>query len=206
MGDVLAEQAQDAAGLVADHLHAAQKRGLFVQRLAVPAAEGGGHTERAILYKGVAAGVPGGVAPGLGHGAQAAGGEAGGVRLAPHQLFAGKLHDGGAVLHGAHKAVVLFAGDAGEGLEPVGIVGGALFHGPVTHDAGHHVGQLDVQRLALLHGGLEAAVGGCGQALFHHVLVEHQRAIDLFCVGRCHWFSSSLRCAALGGRGAGVCP
>ena len=189
MGHVLAEQLQNAAGLVAHRLHAAQQGGLFVQGFARPAAKGGGDAQRAVLHKGVAGGVPGGVATGLGGGPQAAGGEAGSVRLAPHQLLAGKLHDGGAVLHGADEAVVLFAGDAGEGLEPVGVVGGALLDGPVPHEAGHHVGQFDVQGLALLQGGLQALVGGGGQPLLHHMLVEHQRAVHFLRIRMGHvWF------------------
>ena len=68
--------------------------------------------------------VPGGVAPGVVGGAQAAGGEGGGVRLAHDQLLAGELEQGLAVLRGGEEGVVLLGGDAGEGLEPVGVVGG----------------------------------------------------------------------------------
>ena len=67
--------------------------GLFVQHLAAVGTEGGGNVEGVPLDKGVRGGVPSGVAPGLKGGAQAAGGEGGGVRFTLDQLFAGKLHD-----------------------------------------------------------------------------------------------------------------
>lgn len=49
-----------------------------------------GDAQGLILDKGVAGGVPGGIAPGLGGGPQPAGGEAGGVRLAYDQLLGPK--------------------------------------------------------------------------------------------------------------------
>ena len=76
-------------------------------------AERGGDAQGAVLDEGVGGGVPGGVAPGLKGGAQAAGGEAGRVRLALDQLLAGKLHDDPAVVRRGDEAVVLFGRDAG---------------------------------------------------------------------------------------------
>ena len=182
---VLAEQLQHLAGLVGDGLHRAQQRGLFVQCLAGVGAERGGDAQRIVLHESVAGGVPGGVAAGLGGGAQAAGGEGGGVRLTLDELLAGKLHDGGAVRLGADKAVMLLTGDAGQRLEPVGVVGGALLNGPALHDAGHDVGDLKVQRLALLNRRLEALVGRAGQTLAHLMLVEDFAAVK-FHNGCCH--------------------
>ena len=101
--NVLAKQFQDAHRLVGQGVHGAQQRGLFVQRLAGVADKRGGDAQYVILYKGIAGGVPGGVAAGLGRGAQAAGGEGGGVRLAADQLLAGELHNGGAIPKGLTK-------------------------------------------------------------------------------------------------------
>ena len=189
---VLAEQVQHLAGLIGDGLHGAQQRGLFVQRLAGVGAEGGGDAQNVILHKGVGGGVPGGVAAGLTGGAQAAGGEGGGVRLALDELLAGELHDGGAVRLGADKTVMLLAGDAGERLEPVGVMGGALLDGPALHDAGHHVGDLDVQRLALFNGGLEALVSGAGEPFAHLMIVKDFAAVE-FHNGCCHTSYSFIR-------------
>ena len=128
IGDLgVAEQAEDAHGLPVDSLHRAEEGGLFIQRLTAERAEGGGDAQGAVLDKGVGGGVPGGIAPGLEGGPQAAGGEAGGVRLADNQLLAGEFHDDMAVVGGGDEAVMLLGGDAGHGLEPMRIVGGALF-------------------------------------------------------------------------------
>ena len=107
--NILAEQLQDADGLTGQCVHGAQQGGLFVQCLAGVADESGGDAQHVILHESVAGGVPCGVAAGLAGGTQAAGGEGGSIGLAAHQLLAGELHDGGAVAHGAHKAVVLLS-------------------------------------------------------------------------------------------------
>ena len=80
---------------------------------------------------------------------------------------------------------MLLTGDAGQRLEPVGVVGGALLNGPALHDAGHDVGDLKVQRLALLNRRLEALVGRAGQTLAHLMLVEDFAAVK-FHNGCCH--------------------
>ena len=80
---------------------------------------------------------------------------------------------------GRDKAVVLFAGGAGQRLEPVGVMGGALLDGPAFHHAGHDVRHVQIQRLALLDGSLQALVGRAGQTLAHLMLVEDFAAVDL---------------------------
>ena len=77
--------------------------------------------------------VPGGVAAGLEGGAQAAGGEAGSVGLALHQLGAGEVEDHPAAAVRRHERIVLLGGESGQGLEPVGVVRGAVLDGPVLH-------------------------------------------------------------------------
>ena len=39
----------------------------------------------------------------------------------------------------ADKCVMFFCGDAGKGLEPVGVMGGAVFNSPVLHGFGNHI-------------------------------------------------------------------
>ena len=123
--------------------------------------------------------VPRGVAAGLEGGAEAAGREARGVRLALHQLGAGEVEDHAAVAVGAHERVVLLGGQAGERLEPVGVVGGAVLDGPVLHRGGHHVGHLRVERLAGVDGAEEALEDLLGEALAHHAPGEDVGAVDL---------------------------
>ena len=92
-----AEELEDAQGLLRERLHRAEQRRLLVERLAGPRAEGGRDDERRAVGvledEGGAGRVPGGVAAGLERGADAAGGEAGGVGLALDQLLAAELGD-----------------------------------------------------------------------------------------------------------------
>ena len=177
--DMLAEQRQHALSLLVDGAHGAQQRGFLVKRLAGVAAEGGGDAQHLVLDERVAGGVPRRVAAGLEGCAQAAGREAGGVGLALDKLLAGEAHDGAAVAGGIEEAVVLLGGDAGKGLEPMRIVRGSLFNGPFLHGMGDDVGDLKVQRLALLDGLHQVFVRCRWQSLLHRVLVEHHRAVDL---------------------------
>ena len=68
----IAEQTQDAQGLAVEGLHGAQQGRLLVQGLAAVGAEGRGDAQGLPLDEGIGGGVPGGVAPGLKGGAQAA--------------------------------------------------------------------------------------------------------------------------------------
>ena len=142
IGRVVAEQIEHAASLGLDGLHGAQKRRLLVERLAGVAAEGRGDAEHLVLDEGVGGGIPRGVAAGLEGGAQAAGGEAGGVGLALDELLAGEGHDGAAVIGGIDEAVVLLGGDARQRLEPVSVMGSALLDGPLLHGMGDDVGHV----------------------------------------------------------------
>ena len=169
---MLAEEGHDALGLVAYGSHGAQKRGLLVERFTVIADERRGDAQDVVLDEGRARGVPGGVAACLERGAQAAGGEARRVGLALDQFLAGEGHDGRAVAAGVQERVVLLARDAGEGLEPVGVVRGALLNGPFLHSMGDDVGHLDVEGLALLKRPHERLVGHLGELLLHDLLAE----------------------------------
>ena len=176
---ILAEQLQDTDGLTGQCVHGTQQGSLFIQSLAGVADECGGDAQHIILDEGVAGGVPCGVAAGLAGSAQAAGGEGGSIGFAAHQLLAGELHNGGTVAHRADKAIVLLAGDAGQGLEPVGLMGGTQLHSPALHHAGNDVCHLDVQRSTLVQGVLQALVGSAGQTLLHNVLIKDLAAVDL---------------------------
>ena len=182
-GDLLdggvSEEAQDAHCLTAHCLHGPQQRRFFVQRLAGPGTEHRGNVKCAVFDEGEGGGVPGGVAPGFKGGPQAAGGEGGGVRLAPDQLLAGELHDDPALLHRRDEAVVLFRGVAGHGLEPVGEVGGAPLDGPVLHGVGNAVGDGGVQRGAVGDALLPGGIDSGREALLHGAFVKDHAAEEL---------------------------
>ena len=164
---------QKAQRLPVEGVHTAQQGGLFIQRFAGVAAEGGGDVQAVILDESGAGGVPGGVAPGLKGGAQAAAGEAAGIRLALDELPPGKDHDD-ALPRGGEEAVVLFGGDTGHGLEPVGKMGGAVIQRPCLHHVGDDIGHGGIQRLPGAYDLPQAAVGIVGQALLLYRIVKNK--------------------------------
>ena len=173
---LVAEELQNPEGLLVQGLHGPQQGGLFVQSLAAIGAESRGDAEGVALDEGVGGGVPGGVAAGLKGGAKTAGGEGRGVRLALDQLLAGELHDDAAVGRRGDEAVVLLGGDAGEGLEPVGEMGGAVLYGPVPHGGGHGVGHVGVQHGSLVNGLFQGIVNAGGQLSPHDTVIKNQTA------------------------------
>ena len=179
------EEPQDAHRLAAHLIHGAEEGGLLVQGLAGVGAEHRGDAEGGVLDEGEGRGVPGGVAPGLEGGTQAAGGEGGGVGLAAYQLLAGELHHDLAPAVRRDEGVVLLGGDAGHGLEPVGEVGAALLRGPLLHGLGDLVGDGEVQGSALGDAALPGGVGRGGETLSHRILVEDQAAEELGKFFRC---------------------
>ena len=80
---------------------------------------------------------------------------------------------------------MLLTGDAGQRLEPVGVVGGTQLHGPALHHAGHNVCHLNVQRSTLVQGVLQALISCARQALLHHMFVKDLAAVDFHNI-RCH--------------------
>ena len=126
------------------------------------------------LDKSVGGGVPGGVASCLEGGAETAGGEGGGIGFALYELLARKFHNYFAVTHGGDEAVVLFGGDAGQGLEPVGEVSGALFDRPLLHSLGDHVEDGEVKGSAVVDGTLHSGVGLGGETFLHSGVAEYK--------------------------------
>ena len=61
----------------------------------------------------------------------------------------------------------------------MGVVGGALFHGPVLHGVGHRVGHVQIQVLALVDGFPQGLVHIFGQPFLHDVIVKHRAAKEL---------------------------
>ena len=71
---------------------------------------------------------------------------------------------------------MLFRRDAGHGLEPVGVVGGALFQRPCLHCVCHCVCHVYVQWFSGADSVLEGGVSLAAHALRHGAVAEHQLA------------------------------
>ncbi len=180
-GGVVAEQLERAQRAAGERVHRAQQRDLVVERLTRPRRERGRDAQdravRVLEHEGRRRRIPGGVAARLEGGADAAGRERRGVRLALDQLLARELGDGVAVARGGVEGVVLLGGHAGQRLEPVREVGGAALHRPFLHGGGDGVGERGLEQRARLERLLELLVDGLGQALAldggrEHVLAE----------------------------------
>ncbi len=175
-----AEELQDADRLLRERLHRPQERRLLVERLTGPAHERGRNDERRAVGRHEeprrAGRIPRRVAARLEGGPHAARREARRVRLALDQFLAAELGDGAAVGRGRQERVVLLGGDAGQRLEPVRVVRGAVLDGPVLERAGDDVGDRGLDRLALGHRAPQRAVHVLGQTGALRLVVERQRA------------------------------
>ena len=163
----VAEQLQNAQALLVDSLHGTQQRRFFVERLAAVGTECGRDIEHMILDERERGRIPCRVAPRFKRGAQAAGGEAGRIRLALDEFLAGKLHNHAAVCGRRNERVMLFRRDAGHGLEPVGKMRCAEFDSPVLHGIGHDVSRSQIEPLALMNGSINVLEYLFRQLLLH---------------------------------------
>ena len=159
---VHAEESEHALGLLLEGDLGTEQRRLLVERLAGVRDEGGGDAEDLVLDERGAHGVPHGVAAGLEGGTKSAGGEARRVGLALDELLAREGHEHGAVVARSDETVVLLGGDAGQGLEPVREVRRTVLECPFLHRVRDFVGDVEVERLAVLDHVHELLVGGLG--------------------------------------------
>ena len=192
LGLRVAEQVQNADGLLAQRLHGTQQRGLVIERLA-----GIGHKDRRdaqdrtaghFLHEGRGRHVPGRIAAGIMCGAQTAGGEGGRIRLAHDELLARQVQDLLAVLvRRGEKRIVLLRRDARERLEPVGVVRGALLNGPFHHGLGHDIRRGHGDLTAVLDHAHDLRIDLLRQTLLHDGSAEY---IFPKIFGYLHWNSS----------------
>ena len=74
---------------------------------------------------------------------------------------------------------MLLGRDAGERLEPVRVVRGALLERPLLHGVGDLVGDVEVEGLALLDDLRELLVRRLGETFLHDLVGEQQAAVLL---------------------------
>ena len=178
-----AEQFQDAYCLRGERFHRAQQRRLLVERFTGPADERGRDDQRraGVIHQqpGRAGRVPRGVAARLERAAHAAGREARRVGLALDQFLAGELRDRAALGRGREKRVVLLGGDAGQRLEPVRVVRGAVFDRPVLDRRGDGVGDRGIELFTVRDGAAQGFVRGLRKTGPLHLVVEHEAPENL---------------------------
>ena len=173
----IAENMENLDCLLAQGLHRAQQRGLFIQGFSPVGAEGCGNVKGAVFNKSRGSRIPCGIASGFKGSPQSPGGKTGGVRFPFYQFLSGKIHDDLTVFRGSNKAVVLFSGEAGHRLEPVGEMGGAVFHCPLFHSYGYGIRHLQFQVGAVLNGFFQSFINIFGKLIPHDFVIKYQAPI-----------------------------
>ena len=169
----VSEKSENTKSLRADSIHRAQKRRFRVKRLSRIRAKGGGNIKSSVLYEGVRAGVPRGVASRLKGSAKSARGEGGSVRLALDKLLARELHNYSAVSVRRKEGVVLLGGKSRQRLEPMRIVRSALLYCPFLHCGGDGACYRRVYSFARSDSLAQGLVNILGQALAHNVVIKY---------------------------------
>ena len=167
-----AEEAEQGDRFAADGFHGTEQRSLFVECLAVVAAECGRNAECAVLDEGVGGGVPCGVAAGFESRAETAARERAGVGLAFDELLAAELHYHAAVVGGGDEGIVFFGGETRHGLEPVSEMRDSLFDRPVLHRICDDICRFKGQRTVVFATVFELTIGVFGQPFAHDLVVE----------------------------------
>ena len=134
------EELAHGNGCIVYGLEGLLERGLIVQCFSGVGNEDGGDAQGVVLDEYGGGRIPGGVAAGFEGGADTAVGEGGGVGLLLNQGFAVELLNHAAFSVGVQEGVVFLCGALGEGLEPVGDMGGAVLQRPYLHAFGYFVG------------------------------------------------------------------
>ena len=71
---------------------------------------------------------------------------------------------------------MLLRRDPGQGLEPMGKVGGTMFHGPVLHSVRYSIGHFIIQAAAFVDRLFQRGVDLVGKPCFHDTVVKDQTA------------------------------
>ena len=178
-----AEQLQDAQGLRRQRFHRTEQRRLLVERFTGPADERGRNDQRraGVIHQQPrrAGRVPCGVAARFERAAHAAGREGRRVGLALNQFLAGELGDRAAFGRGREKRVVLLGGDAGQRLEPVRVVRGAMFDRPVLDGRGDGVRDRGIELVTVRDGATQGLISGLRKTGPLHLVVEHEAPENL---------------------------
>ena len=165
---LFAEQIDHAGCGGGDCLDGFEQRILLVERFAVIGYEYGRDAEDVVLDEYRAGHIPVCIAACLEGCAQAAARETGRIRFSLDEIFSGEMRHGFAGAVRIDECVMLFGSGAGQRLEPVGVMGCAVFQCPALHGVRDGIGGLTVKRPLIGNGFLQRKINRLGQTFLHH--------------------------------------
>ncbi len=189
---------QQLRGAGGQGLIAPEQSGFFVESISVVADEDRGNAKGAgsadLSKENWRSRIPCGISACLEGGAHSSRREAGGVWFGLDQLGSREPLDGVTGAIQREEGVVLLSGGSGLRLEPVAVVGDAVFHRPLFHGMCEGVGHFDIELLAGLSGGHEALEDIVRQLLLHLLQAEGVHAevignlqeVSVVVRGECH--------------------
>ena len=178
------------------HIHSmegAQQGSLVVEGLTAIRDEDGGNTECVVDDEDRRSGVPGRIAAGLESGTDTTTWERGSVGLLLNEQLAAELFHHAALAIVLDKGVVLFSSTFRQRLEPVGVMGNAILHGPLFHTSSYSIGHIALQTGSIINDINHFLINLLGQILVHLLAVEHfLTEVLIRPFGRCYYVERLL--------------
>ena len=168
----ITEQTHNTDCLFAQSFHGAKQRGFFIQCFTLIrtkcSRDAKGRTGRGLLNECRRCDIPCGISSCLKSRTQSAGRERRSIRLSLDQFLAGKFHDHTAILIGmCYKSVMFLRGNAGQRLEPVGIMSRPVLNCPVFHGRRHYICCRRGKFSSLIHNLFYFFVSALWESLLH---------------------------------------
>jgi len=178
VGSRISKQAENPECLLVDCLHGTQQRRLLIQCFAAVRTECSRyvecHAQRIFPQKCRGSTIPGCIAACLKGGTKSARRKRGCIRLALNQLFTGKLHDNASVgIRYGDKRIMFFCRDAGQRLEPMGIMRRTALDRPVFHRVCDNICDGRIQLSSVFNGFLQFFVNTFRKAFLHRLVIKH---------------------------------
>ena len=170
---LIAEELENAHGLLIERLHRTQQRYLLIKRLAGIGTEGSRNVQRTVLDECIGGRIPCRIASCFKCGTQTAGREGGGIRFTLDQLLAGEFHDHSAIGRRGNKAVMLLGSQTRFRLEPVGIMRCTQLERPVLHCRCNGICNRAVELGASVDGTLQALIDLFGKTRLHLSVIKY---------------------------------
>ena len=183
-GGCIAEQFQQTERFPVDHFHGSKQRRLLIQSFSGIGTECCRNAKSGstciLTDKGRRSAVPRRISPCLEGRAQSSGREGGSIRLSLNQLLSGEAHQGfPGRKRRSDKRIMLFGSESVQGLEPVGVVCGALLDRPLFHFMCDDICGIQIQIAALIDDFFQFCVNLLRQTLLHGFIIKYEFAEDV---------------------------